>query len=74
MDLKKAAPYVIGVICLILIISFFLFPGSSGDGIIKQIIEYGPLFTPPPAPPKVSQSSFPAIAPTPQEKAFDRYW
>jgi hypothetical protein len=74
MDLKKAAPYIVGVVCIILLASYFLFRGSTGSGIIKQIIDYGPLFTPPPAPPQVSQSSFPSVAPTPQEKAFDKYW
>lgn len=72
--MKKAAPYIVGVVCLILLAAYFLFPGSPIGGIIKQIIDYGPVFTPPPPPPNVSQSSFPAVTPTPQEKAFDRYW
>jgi hypothetical protein len=57
-----------------MIVGFMFFSSSAGEQVIKRIEDYGPLFIPPPAPPKVTQSVVPPIVATPQEKAFDRYW
>jgi hypothetical protein len=73
--MKSGIIIFIGV-CILLMIVGYMFFRSSADTtkIIKRIEDYGPLFTPPPAPPNVKQSVVPPIVATPQEKAFDRYW
>jgi len=73
--MKAEVLILIGVCILLMIVGYMFFSSSaSGSAIIKRIEDYGPLFTPPPAPPKVTQSVVPPIVATPQEKAFDRYW